>query len=37
MKSHKTECAYEFFKTSTEVNWPDYITRAIDFIDRAVG
>ncbi len=37
MKSHKTECAYEFFKTGTEVTWPDYITRAIDFIDRAVG
>ncbi|MBS4843582.1 MAG: AAA family ATPase [Collinsella sp.] len=37
MKSHKTECAYEFFKNDIEVNWPDYITRAIRFIDRAIG
>lgn len=37
MRSEKAECAYRFFVTEEEVKWPDYITCALNFMDRALG
>ena len=37
MKANKTECAYKFFTTDEDIVWPDYIVRAIEFIDAALG
>lgn len=37
MKTNKTECAYKFFTTDEDIVWPEYIVRAIEFIDAALG
>ena len=37
MKTNKTECAYKFFTTNEDIVWPEYIVRAIEFIDAALG